>query len=118
MGKYGEFAKITNKIQSKLKETRTPILKVWIEVFILIQRHIQDPNDKNILTELNKLENYCVESNLKKMEKEIKLYKNLILSNLAIKESKKRFQQAAFIDVFNEQSKNLVIEHLESKDIK
>ena len=118
MGKYDEFAKITNKIQSKLKETRTPILKVWIEVFILIQRHIQDPNDKNILTELNKLENYCVESNLKKMEKEIKLYKNLILSNLAIKESKKRFQQAAFIDVFNEQSKNLVIEHLETKDIK
>ena len=118
MGKYDEFEKITSKIQLKLKETRTPILKVWIEAFVLILQHIQDPNDKNILADLSKLEVYCTENNLKKMEKEIKLYKNLILSNLAIKESKKRFQQAAFIDVFNEQSKSLVIEHLESKDIK
>jgi len=118
MGKYEEFAKITNKIQLELEETRTPILRVWIEVFGLIQQHILNPNDKNILVELNRLEMYCVENNLRKMEKEIKLYKNLILSNLAIKESKKRFQQAAFIDVFNEQSKNLVIEHLETKDVK
>ncbi len=117
MGKYEEFSKITEKIQLKLESTRTPILKLWIEVFSLIQKHILNPNDKKILSELNKLELYCVKNNLRKMEKEIKLYKNLILSSHAIEESKKRFQQSAFLDVFNEQSKNLVVEYLETKDI-
>jgi hypothetical protein len=113
MGKQNKFLEIVEKMKNKKEEIRIPILQIWLEFFILLEEHISDPLNPQTLQKLVRLEERCFDNNLKKMVDEIQLYRTLISSTKAIEKTKNKFQQIAFLDVFNEQQKKLVLEYFQ-----
>ncbi len=113
-GNYNEFYKIVKRLKTKKNSAKTPILKIWIEFLILIEQYLINPKDVNIPRKLNELEELCRNNNFKKMSEEIKLYIRLITSSKTFKSSKDRFKQTAFMDVFSDQQKEMVMRILEN----
>ena len=113
MGKQNKFLEIVEKMKNRNDEIKVPILKIWLEFFILLEEYVSDTTNLQTLHKLVKLEERCKDNNLKKMVEEIQLYRTLISSTKAIEKTENKFQQAAFLDVFNEQQKKVVMEYLQ-----
>jgi len=115
-GNYDEFNKLVYKLKATKNSVKTPILRIWIEFLVLVEQYLDNPTDDNTIRKINELEEICKRNNFKKMSEEIKLYQRLITSSKTIKSFKEKFKQTAFIDVFSDQSKEIVINYLESKN--
>jgi hypothetical protein len=113
MGKQKKFLEIVEKMKNRKEEIRVPILKTWLEFFALLEEHVSDPTNPLILQKLVKLEERCKDNNLKRMAEEIKLYRTLISSTRVIEKTENKFQQVAFLDVFTEQQKKIVLEYFQ-----
>jgi hypothetical protein len=113
MSNQEKFTEIVQNIRNKKEEIREPILKIWLEFFILLEEYISNPSNTKTLQKLRDLEESCKNNNLKKMVEEIMLYQKLISSTRAIERSENKFQKTAFMDVFNDQSKKIVMDYLQ-----
>ncbi len=113
MGKQKKFLEIVEKMKNKKEKIRVPILKIWLEFFTLLEEHVSDPKNPQTLRKLEKLEERCTDKNLNRMVEEIQLYQTLISSTRVIEKTENKFQQVAFLDVFNEQQKKIVMEYLQ-----
>lgn len=63
---------------------------------------------------MEKLEEYCRVNNFMKMEEEITLYRRLISSTRTINQFTNKIKQTAFMDIYDNQSKKVVIEYLKT----
>ena len=115
IGNFKEFNNILVKVQNQLKNVDTPILELWIKLFELLSKYIENPSDTDLLEDFDKLANYCRNNNFIKMAEEVDLYQKLILSSKTIDVFVDRFQQTAFMDIYTRQSKKMVLEYIESK---
>lgn len=115
-GNYDEFSKIVNRIKKTEESAKIPILKIWIEFLILVEQYLENPTDNIAITKMIELEEFCRKKNFMKISEEIKLYHGLITSSKTIKNFKEKFKLASFMDVFSDQSKEIVMQYLESKD--
>jgi tetratricopeptide (TPR) repeat protein len=115
-GNYNEFSKIVDKLKTTEDSAKIPILKIWIEFLILVEKYLEDPTDDTIIAKIIDLEEVCRKKNFMKMSEEIKLYHRLITSSKTIKNFKEKFKLASFMDVFSDQSKEMVMQYLENKD--
>lgn len=113
IGDYNRFKKIVKKIAKNTTDTKTPILKIWNDFFNLLVDYFDDPENKQISDELEQLEKYCREKNFIKMEEEIQLYHRLIASAKTIEQFTNKVKQAAFMDIYDKQSKEMVMKYLE-----
>ncbi len=113
MGNQDKFIEIVENMKAKTEDIRVPILKIWLEFFTLLEEYISDPINTQTLHKLIELEERCRNDNLKKMVEEIQLYRTLISSTKVIEKTESKFQQVAFIDVFNEQQKRIVVEYFQ-----
>lgn len=115
MGNFTKFKKTAEDVRKKTTDEKAPILQIWSDFFTLLSKYLEEPSNLKILEELKNLEIKCSQKNFRKMAEEIKLYQKLISSSRTIKKFEDRFQQTAFMDVFNEQSKKMVIEYLDEQ---
>ena len=115
MGNFTEFKKTAENVRKKTTDEKAPILQIWSDFFTLLSKYLEEPNNLTILEELKNLEIKCSQRNFRKTANEIKLYQKLISSTRTIKKFEDRFQQTAFMDVFNEQSKKMIIEYLDEQ---
>ncbi len=115
IGNFREFKSIVKQMENKEKEADTPVLILWIKLYRLLFEYLEDPGNKVILSEFRKLESYCKKNNFIKMSEEINLYFKLITSTKTINNLTQKFQQTAFTDIYNKQSKRMVVEYLDSK---
>ena len=83
---------------------------------ILVEQYLENPTDNIAITKMIELEEFCRKKNFMKISEEIKLYHGLITSSKTIKNFKEKFKLASFMDVFSDQSKEIVMQYLESKD--
>ncbi|NPD89165.1 MAG: hypothetical protein HGN29_10600 [Asgard group archaeon] len=113
MGKQNKFLEIVKNMKDKTEEIRVPVLKIWLEFFVLLEEYISNPANPQTLQELRALEERCGNNNLKKIVEEIQLYRTLISSTKVIEKTENKFQQVAFLDVFNEQQKKIVMEYFQ-----
>lgn len=113
MGNRNKFLNIVENMKDKAKEIRVPILKIWLEFFILLEEYISNPTNPQTLQKLIALEERCRDNNLKKMVEEIQLYRTLMSSTRVIEKTENKFQQVAFLDVFTEQQKKIVMEYFQ-----
>jgi hypothetical protein len=111
IGNQSEFLNIVMNMRNKNEEIKVPILQLWLEIFILLEEYISDSTDSKTVQKLVELEGKCRKNNLKKVAEEIQLYRVLISSTKTIEQSENRFSSSAFIDIFNEQSKKIVMEY-------
>ncbi|MHA1202939.1 MAG: hypothetical protein ACTSQ4_10520 [Candidatus Heimdallarchaeaceae archaeon] len=116
MGNYDKFKEIVNRIVRETTETKAPILKIWRDFYVLLDTYLDDPNNKDIVEELVRLEEYCRKNNFVKMEEEIQMYHRLISSTKTINKFSDKFKQTAFMDIFDIESKRMAIEFLDSKN--
>lgn len=114
-GNYIEFKNIAKQIKENITSAKAPILKIWSKFFSILSKYLDELGNQNILKELKELEIECKKKNFRKMAEEIILYQRLISSTSTTKRFEDRFQQTAFMDVFNEQSKKMVIEYLDEQ---
>ncbi len=114
-GNFIKFHRSVDIFVNHTLDTKEPILKIWREIFILLAKYLRNPKDQTVVAELYKLEKHCKDHNFNKIAEEINIYHRLIISKRAISNLEERFKQTAFIDVFNEESKKLVLEYLDKK---
>jgi len=116
MGNYEKFKEITIKLKEETTDTKTPILKIWRDFFVLLNEYIENPNKNEVVTELKKLVIYCKESNFIKMSEEIQIYHRLISSARTISQFSQKVKQTVFLDIYDNQSKKMVLEYLEKNN--
>jgi hypothetical protein len=114
-GNFNKFHSLVDVFVDRPLDTKEPILKIWREIFILLANYLRNPKDQSIVTELNNLKKHCENRNFNKIAEEINIYQRLIMSKRTISNLEERFKQTAFIDVFNEESKRLVLEYLDKE---
>lgn len=117
MGNFDEFTKIVTKIMKNRDKADTPILFSWIRLFELLNKYLLEQDIRNVVGELVSLENQCRENNFHKMADEVILYQKLITSTRTLENFRERFNQTAFIDIYNNQSKEMVMEYLETSSV-
>ena len=100
IGNFEEFNKIVLKIKNQKKNADTPILELWIKLFELLSKYIENPSDRNLITNFEELENYCKSNNFIIMAEEVNLYQKFILSSKTIDVFVNKFQQTAFMDIY------------------
>ncbi len=115
IGKYDEFQNIVDKIKKIKIESEIPVLKPWVDLFVLLQSYLEKPEDQNLVSKFSSLEGWCTKNNFRKMAEEVKLYRKLITSTKTLESFSERFKQTAFLDIYNNQSKKLVLEYLENE---
>ena len=115
MGNFEKFREIVNKIVRETTGTKAPILKIWRDFYVLLNKYLDEPDNKNVVEELVSLEEHCRRNNFIKMEEEIKMYHRLISSTKTINQFTDKIKQTAFMDMYDKQSKKVVMEYLESK---
>ena len=111
---YKEFERVYSQIKSEATNSESPILERWVQFFAIISEYLMDTENRDVVMKLEKFEDYCRSLNLRKMADEIQVYTKLISSSKVIEQSKDRFSKTAFLDVFNEESKKIVLEYLEN----
>ena len=111
---FEEFHKIVRRIELERKKVKKLILQIWIDFFILMSRYLRKPDNVNISYELDELDELCVNNNFMKISNEIKFYHKLISSTKTIKNLEDKFKTAAFIDILNIESKEIVMEYLKN----
>ena len=116
IGNHEKFKKIVNRINKATTETKAPILKIWRDFFLLLEEYINNPEKLEVQNKLEKLEEYCRENNFIKMEEEIKLYHRLISSTRTINQFTNKIKQTAFMDMYDNESKRMVLEYLETTE--
>ena len=116
MGNFKEFKEISERIRKVKNKADTPITKYWIDLFGLLKTYLTNPDDRSIIDKFESLKAECKKNNFLKMSEEVNLYQKLISSTKAFEHFKDRFNQTAFIDIYNSQSRKLVLENLETKD--
>ena len=115
IGKYTEFKNLVEKIKNTEFNSEIPILKLWVDLLVLLNQYLENPNDDTLFDRFNSLEYICKENNFRRMLDEVRLYRLLIKSTKTVNDFSERFKQTAFIDVYNNQSKRIVYEYLESQ---
>jgi len=115
IGNFEEFAEVVVKISEQEDQADTPVLKLWIKLFKLLKRYLENPANKDILEEFSDLVTFCKSNNFINMAEEVNLFLKLITSTKAIDSLTDKFQQTAFTDIYNKQSKQMVVEFLDSK---
>ncbi len=116
MGKHDKFKELVKEIDEKTTDTKTPILKIWRDFFILLSKYIDNLNSKETTTNLEELADLCRNNNFIRMEEEIRLYHRLIASTNTINKFTEKIRQTAFMDIYDKQSKDMVLEYLEEKN--
>ncbi|MBY8999289.1 MAG: hypothetical protein KGD64_00030 [Candidatus Heimdallarchaeota archaeon] len=114
IGNYEKFKEITLRINTETNETKAPIIRIWRDFFLLLEKYIENPDNKEVQDKLVDLAKYCKENNFIKMEEEIELYHRLISSTRTINQFTKKIKQTAFMDMYDKESKRMAIEYLES----
>ena len=117
MGNYEKFKEITIKLKEGTTDTKAPILKIWRDFFVLLNEYIENPDKNEVVTELEKLILHCKESNFIKMSEEIQMYHRLISSTRTISQFSQKVKQTVFLDIYDNQSKKMVLEYLEKKQL-
>jgi tetratricopeptide (TPR) repeat protein len=115
MGNYKKFREIVNKIIRETIDTKAPILKLWRDFYVLLKNYLDEPDNKDVVEELVRLEEYCRRNNFIKMEEEIKMYHRLISSTRTIDQFTDKIKQTAFMDMYDKESRRMAIEYLERK---
>lgn len=115
IGNFEEFREVVLKISAQEDQADTPVLKLWIKLFKLLKRYLENPANKEVLEEFGDLAIFCKNNNFIKMAEEVNLFLKLITSTKAIDSLVDKFQQTAFADIYDKQSKQMVVEFLDSK---
>ncbi|MHA1200482.1 MAG: hypothetical protein ACTSQF_14260 [Candidatus Heimdallarchaeaceae archaeon] len=112
-GNYDAFHNTIKKFSGISFEEQEPTVNIWKKIFFLLADYLKNPEDRSVLTELNKLEVHCKRNNFNKIAEEIYVYQKLIASKRTIGDFEERFKQTAFMDVFNEESRKMVLDYLD-----
>jgi hypothetical protein len=118
MGDFKNFSIAVQRLNAQNDKAETPILQIWIQLFNLLNQFLENPEDTQTITEIQNLENYCRSSKFFKMAEEINLYWVLLKSSLTVEAQSNRFQQTAFVDLYNQQSRKMVIDILDQRESK
>jgi hypothetical protein len=113
---FKNFNTIVEKLNAQVNKADTPFLQLWIKLFNLLNHFLDDPKDSEIITEVQNLEDYCRASKFFKMADEVNFYWKLLKSSLTLEAQSSRFQQTAFLDIYNKQSRKMALEILDQKD--
>ncbi|MBW2004608.1 MAG: hypothetical protein JRI72_08335 [Deltaproteobacteria bacterium] len=117
MGNYRRFKEIVIKIEKETTDTKAPILIIWKNFFALLNEYIENPDKKAIIQELEELSSYCTKNNFIKLGEEIQMYQRLISSTRTISQFTDKIQRTVFMDIYDNQSKKMVLEYLENKNL-
>jgi len=118
MGNFKNFKTIVKKLNTQTIKADTPFLQIWIKLFNLLNQFLGNPENSELITDIQKLENHCKTSKFFKMADEVNFYWKLLKSSLTLEAQSDRFQQTAFLDLYNQQSRKMVIEILDKRELK
>ncbi len=115
---FKNFKIIVKKLNAQTSSADTPLLQNWLKLFNLLSKFLDDPKDSKLITDVQNLEIHCRKNKFFKMADEVNFYWKLLKSSLTLDAQKNRFQQTAFLDLYNRQSRKMVLEILDQKDSK
>ena len=75
IGKYTEFKNLVEKIKNTEFNSEIPILKLWVDLLVLLNQYLENPNDDTLFDRFNSLEYICKENNFRRMLDEVRLYR-------------------------------------------
>lgn len=111
-GNYQKFDEILRNFTKETARSKEPILSIWKDIFSLLSKYINDPSDATIAVELSKLEEMCRNKTFNKIAEEINFYQKLVASKKTISSFTDKFRHTAFMDIFNEESKRMVLDSI------
>ena len=116
MGNFEKFNNIVERLNEQINKADTPFLLLWVQLFSLLSQFLEYPDNTNLIVEIQGLENHCRDNKFFKMADEINLYWKILQTSITVETQRDRFQQTAFLDLYDIQSREMVIEILDKKE--